>query len=44
MEDFLEAVFFNWDADGEAETVKPKMDFVVREYLNVGNVCSKICL
>ncbi|GKU08758.1 unnamed protein product, partial [Fusarium langsethiae] len=33
MEDFLDAVFEDWAADGEGELTKPKMDFVLRGYL-----------
>jgi hypothetical protein len=42
MEDFLDAVFEDWAADGEGELTKPKMDFVLRGYLKVGYICSKI--
>ncbi|KAF9773408.1 hypothetical protein IL306_008803 [Fusarium sp. DS 682] len=41
MEDFLKAVFRDWTGDA-GEPTKPSLDFVVREYISVGNVCSKI--
>ncbi|EGU83691.1 hypothetical protein FOXB_05800 [Fusarium oxysporum f. sp. conglutinans Fo5176] len=40
MEDFLTAIFKNWTGDA-GEPDKPTMDFVVREYISVGNICSK---
>lgn len=44
MEDFLNAVFNGWTGnDGEA-LIKPTMDFVVREHIIVGNICSKSSL
>ncbi|KAF5006933.1 hypothetical protein FDECE_6709 [Fusarium decemcellulare] len=42
MEGFLDAVFRDWtgnlDDDGLA---RPAMDFVVREYISVGNICGQ---
>ncbi|KAF5722964.1 hypothetical protein FMUND_2321 [Fusarium mundagurra] len=40
MEDFLTAIFKNWTGDA-GEPDKPAMDFVVREYISVGNICSQ---
>ncbi|KAF4434933.1 hypothetical protein FACUT_7593 [Fusarium acutatum] len=39
MEDFLMAIFKNWTGDA-GEPDKPAMDFVVREYISVGNICA----
>ncbi|KAF5694153.1 hypothetical protein FDENT_1458 [Fusarium denticulatum] len=39
MEYFLTAIFKNWTGDA-GEPDKPAMDFVVREYISVGNICT----
>ncbi|KAF5020022.1 hypothetical protein F66182_7958 [Fusarium sp. NRRL 66182] len=41
MEDFLDAVFKEWTGNATRELAKPIMDFVVREYISVGNICSQ---
>ncbi|KAM0288512.1 hypothetical protein ACHAO9_006873 [Fusarium lateritium] len=40
MEDFLNAVFNGWKGNDGEEFTKPTMDFVVREHISVGNICS----
>ncbi|KAF4336795.1 hypothetical protein FBEOM_9329 [Fusarium beomiforme] len=40
MEGFLKAVFKDWTGD-TGESTKPSLDFIIREYINVGNVCSQ---
>ncbi|KAF5666646.1 hypothetical protein FHETE_6145 [Fusarium heterosporum] len=40
MEDFLNAVFGHWNGSS-GDVAKPTMDFIVREHINVGNVCGK---
>ncbi|KAF4426567.1 hypothetical protein F53441_14124 [Fusarium austroafricanum] len=40
MEGFLNAVFKEWAGDF-GEPAKPSMDFVVREHISVGNICSQ---
>ncbi|KAF5706531.1 hypothetical protein FGLOB1_7429 [Fusarium globosum] len=40
MEDFLTAIFKNWTGDAGVPD-KPAMDFMVREYISVGNICSQ---
>jgi hypothetical protein len=44
MEDFLNAVFNGWTGNNGEELTKPTMDFVVREHISVGNICSKSSL
>lgn len=44
MEDFLNAVFNGWTGNDGEELIKPTMDFVVREHIIVGNICSKSSL
>ncbi|KAF4986143.1 hypothetical protein FGRMN_10967 [Fusarium graminum] len=39
MEDFLNAVFGHWTGNSAGDIDKPTMDFIVREHINVGNVC-----
>ncbi|KAM6517822.1 hypothetical protein FSOLCH5_006590 [Fusarium solani] len=39
MEGFLDAVFKEWTGNFEDELPKPAMDFVVREFVSVGNIC-----
>lgn len=39
MEGFLDAVFKDWTGNEADEPAKPVMDFVLREYIGVGNVC-----
>ncbi|KAH6886414.1 hypothetical protein B0T10DRAFT_563610 [Thelonectria olida] len=39
MEGFLDAVFKEWTGDAAEDPVKPSMDFVLREYIAVGNIC-----
>ncbi|RSL59686.1 hypothetical protein CEP54_007152 [Fusarium duplospermum] len=41
MEGFLDAVFKEWTGNFEDELPKPAMDFVVREFVSVGNICGK---
>ncbi|KAF4951544.1 hypothetical protein FSARC_12875 [Fusarium sarcochroum] len=41
MEDFLDATFKDWTGNTTEELDKPIMDFVVREYIIVGNICSQ---
>lgn len=41
MEDFLNAVFNGWTGNDGEELIKPTMDFVVREHIIVGNICSQ---
>jgi hypothetical protein len=41
MEDFLNAVFNGWTGNDCEELTKPTMDFVVREHISVGNICSR---
>lgn len=41
MEDFLDAVFNGWTGNDGEELTKPTMDFVVREHISVGTICSK---
>lgn len=39
MEGFLDAIFKDWTGNEPDEPAKPAMDFVLREYIGVGNVC-----
>lgn len=41
MEGFLDAVFKEWTGNEPDEPAKPVMNFVLREYIGVGNVCEQ---
>ncbi|KAH8670543.1 hypothetical protein BGZ61DRAFT_497694 [Ilyonectria robusta] len=41
MEGFLDAIFKDWTGNEPDEPAKPAMDFVLREYIGVGNVCQQ---
>ncbi|KAF4981969.1 hypothetical protein FZEAL_2315 [Fusarium zealandicum] len=41
MEGFLDAVFNGWAGNTPDELPRPSMDFTVREYVSVGNICDQ---
>ncbi|KPM37234.1 hypothetical protein AK830_g9313 [Neonectria ditissima] len=42
MEGFLDAVFKDWTGNASDDPAKPALDFVLREYISVGNVCREL--